>query len=269
MFRTMKELLRESAVAQRIYRRHIRPHMLQDEPEIYILRDIKFDQCVDVGAHTGTYSVLLSRNCDRVFAFEPAPHTFEVLQSLNIKNVIAYNLALGSTSGEMEISLPLVHGEIDHALATLRPLASTEFESVEKHKVKVCRFDDFETRISLKRIDFVKIDVEGFELEALLGMTRLIDLKKPDFMIEIEQRHNPKYLDVFDYLLKLQYEPFITLDGIALRRFDVAELPKLQTTERLMRDEARRFRRGEHKSYINNFFFLQPGQKSRYPISAV
>jgi FkbM family methyltransferase len=268
MFQTMKELLRESAVAQRIYRRHIRPHMLQDEPEVYILRDIKFDQCVDAGAHTGTYSVLLSRNCDRVYAFEPAPHTFEVLRSLNIKNVVAYNSALGSTSGEMEISLPLVHGEIDHALATLRPLASTDFESVKKQKVKVARFDDFETKISFNRIDFVKIDVEGFELEALRGMARLIDLKRPDFMIEIEQRHNPKYFDVFDHLLKFRYEPFITLDGIVLRRFDVAELPALQTAERLMRDEARSFRRGEHKSYINNFFFLQPERKSRYPISA-
>ncbi len=264
MLQTVKGLLKQSVFAQRTYRRYIRPYMLQDEPETYILREMTFDQCLDVGAHVGTYSILLSGNCNRVYAFEPAPKSFDSLRTLNIKNVTAYNLALGSENGETEMALPLVRGEVDYALATLRPLASTEFEGVEMHKVRVARFDDLEGKIDFKRIDFVKIDVEGFEMQVLRGMRRLLEFKKPDLMIEIEQRHNPRYLDVFDYLRGLQYEPFITVDGLALQRLDVAELPKFQTAERLMKDEARKFRRGEHKSYINNIFFLQPDHKSRF-----
>jgi FkbM family methyltransferase len=266
MFQAAKHLLKESTLAQRAYRRYIRPYMLQDEPEIYILRGMKFDQCLDVGAHVGTYSVLLSRNCTRVYAFEPAPHTFEILASLNIKNVIAYNLALGGENGEVEISLPVVRGEVDHALATLRPLAAREYERVEKHKIKVAKFDDLESKIDFKRIDFVKIDVEGFESEVMRGMSRFFEFSRPDFLIEIEQRHNPKYLDVFHYMQRLQYESFITLDGRTLQSFDATELPKVQTTERLTKDEARKFRPGEQKNYINNIFFFQPNRKSRYPI---
>jgi FkbM family methyltransferase len=264
MLKMVKDLLKQSTIAQRTYRRYVRPHMAQDEPEMYILRDIKFDQCLDVGANLGTYSILLSRNCNRIYAFEPAPTSFASLQVLNIKNVVVHNLALGGESGEMEIALPVIDGKVDHALATLRPLAGNEFENVEKHKVKVVKFDDFATKIDFNRIDFVKIDVEGFELQALRGMSRLLALKKPDLMIEIEQRHNPDYLDVFDLLRGLGYESFVTIDGLTLQSLDVVELPRLQSAERLKKDEARKFRVGEHKSYINNIFFLQPDRKSRY-----
>jgi FkbM family methyltransferase len=266
MLQTVKNLLKQSAVAQRVYRRYVRPHMLQDEPETYILRDLKFDQCIDVGANVGSYSVLLSRNCNRVYAFEPTPSSFQALQTLNIKNVILYNLALGSESGETEIVLPKISGKADYALATLRPLGTREFDDVEKFKVKVARFNDFATNIDFNHIDFVKIDVEGFELQVLRGMSRLLEKKKPDLMIEIEKRHNPNYRDVFDYLAAMGYASFFTPDGRGLQRFDVAELPQLQTAERLAMDEARRFRPGERKNYINNIFFLQPARTANYPM---
>lgn len=264
MIETVKSLLKKYPIAQRTYRRYIRPHMLQDEPEVYILKGMKFDHCLDVGANVGTYSILLSRNANRVYAFDPAPSSFASLQTLQIKNVIAYNLALGSESGATEIALPVIHGKVDHALATLRPLSSGEFEAVEKHKVKVVKFDDFAPTIDSDRIDFVKIDVEGFELQALRGMERLLARRKPDLMIEIEKRHNPDYIKVFDYLRGLGYETFVTVDGCSLQSFAVAELPAVQTTEKLLKDEARKFRPGDHKNYINNIFFLQPNRKSRY-----
>ena len=267
MFQTMRDILRESMLAQRAYRRFIRPYMLQDEPETYILKDMKFDQCLDVGAHVGTYSILLSRNCNRVYAFEPAPHAFGILQNLNIRNVIAYNVALGNENGEAEISLPFVRGKVDHALATLRPLASGEFGEFEKHKIRVARFDDFATKIDCKKIDFIKIDVEGFEMQVLRGMSRLLQSNKPDLMIEIERRHNPNYIEVFDYLAGLGYEPFITVDGVVLQSLNVVDLPKLQTSDGLSKDEARKFRLGERKSYLNNFFFLQDAHKPAYRVS--
>jgi FkbM family methyltransferase len=266
MLQTVKDLLKQSPVAQRVYRRYVRPHMLQDEPETYILRDITFDHCVDVGANVGSYSVLLCRNSNRVFAFEPTSSSFQALQNLAIKNVTLYNLALGGENGETEIVLPKISGKVDYALATLRPLGSSEFDDVEKYLVKVAKFDDFVATIDFSRIDFVKIDVEGFELQVLRGMRHLLELKKPDLMIEIEKRHNPKYRDVFDYLGAMGYKPFFTPDGCGLQSLDVAELPRLQTSERLSKDEARKFRPGERKNYINNIFFLQPDRISVYPM---
>jgi FkbM family methyltransferase len=256
--------LKDSLFVQRMYRRYVQPHLPQYEPETYILRAVKFDQCVDVGAHAGTYSILLSHNSDRVYAFEPTGHSFDILQALNIPNVSVYNLALGSESGEMEISLPRVGGETDFALATLRPLSAHEYDKVDIQKVRIAKFDDFANEIDFVRIDFVKIDVEGFEMQVLQGMQRLVESKKPALLIEIERRHNPNYRDVFDYLAGRHYAAYITVDGVALQRFDIEQLPGLQSNESLKMDEGRKFRMGERKNYINNFFFLQPGHSSQF-----
>jgi hypothetical protein len=75
MLHAVKNLLKQSMIAQRTYRRYVQPHLPQYEPETYILRGLKFDQCVDVGAHEGTYAILLSHNANRVYAFERAIHS--------------------------------------------------------------------------------------------------------------------------------------------------------------------------------------------------
>jgi hypothetical protein len=62
------------------------------------------------------------------------------------------------------------------------------------------------------------------------------------------------------------YDPYLTENGVTITRLDINELLKLQTVERLMKDEARKFKVGEHKIYINDFFFLQPEQRSRFRI---
>ena len=267
MLHAKTKSLKESLFVQRIYRRYIQPHLPRYEPETYILRGVKFDQCVDVGAHAGTYSILLSHNSDRVYAFEPTRHSFDILKALNIPNVTVHNLALSSQSGESEISLPAVGGETDFALATLRPLNTSEYEKVEKQKVKVAKFDEFEGEIDFARIDFVKIDVEGFEMEVLRGMAGLVESKKPLLLIEIEERHNPRYREVFDYLCGLRYEPYITVNGVALQPFDIEHLLRVQSEEDFNADDGRKFRMGEHKSYINNFFFLQPQHKRMFGVA--
>ncbi|MEJ0051583.1 MAG: FkbM family methyltransferase [Methylovirgula sp.] len=267
MLRALKNRLKQSMLVQTTYRRYVQPHMPQYEQETYILKNMKFDQCVDVGAHAGTYSILLSRRANHVFAFEPSKHSFDILQNLRLPNVTAFNVALSNENGEAEMSFPRLGGDIDYALATLRTLRTNEYESVDVEKVQLSQFNDFGTQINFNRIDFVKIDVEGFEMNVLLGMDRLIARRKAALLIEIEQRHNPNCREVFEYLGARGYEAYYTLEGAVLRKLDIDILPSLQTKEKLIRDSARKFRGGEPREYILNFFFLQPEHKSRFLIA--
>jgi FkbM family methyltransferase len=265
MLHAVKNLLKHSMIARQTLRRYVQPRLPQYDPEAHILRGVKFDQCVEVGARQGTYTVLLSRNATRVYAFEPARPSFDVLSALNIANVIAFHAALGSARGE--VLLPVSNRETDHAQATSRAPAATHPAKIQVQKAKVLKFDDFETQIDFDRIDFIKIGVGGFELEVLRGMERLLRLKNAALLIEIEQRHNPDYLQVFDHLGRLGYECYFTADGTRLQRLDVAELAELQSTERLAHDAARKFRAGERNRCINNIFCLQPAHRQRYRVA--
>jgi len=264
MFHGLKKLLRKSAFVRKTYRRYVHPRLPQYELEVYILRRTQFDRCIDVGANEGVYSILLSRHADRVYAFEPVGHLFEDLRGMNIENLSVYNLALGNETKEMEISFPAINGEACYALSTLRPVVVGENEKIERQRVRVAKFDDFAGEIDFERIDFVKIDVEGFELEVLHGMKDLVESKGPALMIEIEQRHNPRYLEVFDYLHALHYQPYVTEDGISIRALEMQELPNIQASFEL--NSTRKFSRGEQRNYINNFFFLRSNHKSLFPV---
>lgn len=175
MLRLLKNTIKKSQFVQRVYWRYLHPHLSQYELETYILRNLKFDQCVDVGANVGIYNVLLSRQCNCVYAFEPVRYSFEMLKTLHVQNVRVYNLALGSLSGKMDISFPTIGGKSAWALATLRSLTKGHHAEIVTQEVDVLTFDEFEGQIDFDRIDFVKIDVEGFEMDVLRGMKRLVE----------------------------------------------------------------------------------------------
>ena len=52
------------------------------------------------------------------------------------------------------------------------------------------------------QIDFIKIDVEGFELNVIKGFKNLINKYKPILLIEIEKRHNSDFKKIFNILKK-------------------------------------------------------------------
>ena len=75
-----------------------------------------------------------------------------------------------------------------------------------KTKVIGKRVHYFEEIDSKKHeIIFIKIDVEGHELEVLQGAAKIISNKKSLLLVEVEKRHNKKYLEVFKYLIDLGF----------------------------------------------------------------
>ena len=153
---------------------------------------------VDVGAHIGTYSILLHKRCKEVYAFEPQKDIFDCLTiGLCINNVFnakTHNLALGSK----EDSLSLHYTSDDGAGSTLRCeiLQSSQSPLTSREQVPVKTLDSF----GLKNVDFLKIDVEGYELEVIKGATTtLMENNFPPFIFDTFP--DPWYKDDHDLLL--------------------------------------------------------------------
>jgi FkbM family methyltransferase len=134
---------------------------------------------VDIGANLGYYTILASEMVSvsgRVFAFEPDPRNFKLLNrnvALNqCRNVVAENKAI--SDGPQEIQLyrsPSNFG--DHRTYAVRADALNQGNQRSRISVSATSLDDY-FREAPARIDFIKMDVQGAENAALLGMKRLL-----------------------------------------------------------------------------------------------
>lgn len=132
---------------------------------------------IDVGAGTGTEAIIYSDLVGargKVFAIESHPETFKSLQTLIDKggysNTEAHQVAIGSENGA--VWLQNQHAHQKNALM--------EEPDVEEKAVNVQMrtLDQFVFDNKIKRIDFLKVNIEGAELQMLGGMTQSIHIIK-------------------------------------------------------------------------------------------
>jgi len=143
--------------------------------------------CLDIGSNIGYYALLESKIVEtngRVIAIEPSPQNFQYLKKnleiQNVKNVDAYNFAASDKNGEVNF---LVYKESNGSF-TIPDGEETDIPG-EIIKVQAKTIDTFLEEISLKQIDFVRMDVEGYEYHIINGMKNIIKNSKPMFQIEI------------------------------------------------------------------------------------
>lgn len=160
---------------------------------------------LDVGANIGLYSLTAARHAKKVYCFEPDPISFQNLvrniEANKCKNVQVVNKAVSNKTGCAELSntqeYPLSRGQL-HLLSENDP-AKQSYISIE-----TIALDEFFSDKSDK-VDIVKLDVEGFENEALRGMERIIKTnQRMKFFIEFNPftltRHGTDVISFIDYL---------------------------------------------------------------------
>ncbi len=156
---------------------------------------------MDVGAHYGYTAIALSRLVGpggRVFAFEPVAATAGCLTRTGTANKIAQLIvipfALGTPESLELRRLPPVRGMVDSTIGPGR-------EGLEA--VLVSRLDWLWQRIcdGASRVDGVKIDVQGMEIEAIGGMENLLKEFNPKLVVEVHRGvDRRRLLDVLEAL---------------------------------------------------------------------
>ena len=167
----------------------------------------KFKNTLDIGAATGMYSSHFAEHSKSVICFEAVPPVYEQLEKIKQKhnNVITHNLAVSNEVGLLDFY-------VDD-----KRLSNSSFQNlVEGQKIQV----ETTTIDSLKLIDvgFMKIDVEGVELDVLVGANDTIEEYKPTCMVEVYEKFNKYPVETtFEFFFVRGYRCFYNHRGQGLK----------------------------------------------------
>lgn len=173
---------------------------------------------LDIGANIGYHSLFVAsllKESGRVYSFEPISHLCSQLQASialnNFTNIEVCNFGLAESEGEATIHMR----DENIGGSTLLSFPKIEkFDVKETEKVSLKKLDSFLGEHA--KVDVIKIDVEGYELEALRGAVNILKSNHPVIFMEFSpviyfQDYANKPLDLVDFLRGLGYS-FFSLD---------------------------------------------------------
>lgn len=169
------------------------------------------DTMFDVGANLGqTWEWFRNNEAKaKIYCFEPISATFEVLKSKTEKdgNCILENVALGNEEGKKVVKL---FDEEYSALNSLRDDVMNLNSNAKEEIIKVETLDSYCLKSKIDKIDFLKIDTEGYELNVLEGASGMLDAGKISFVFcEIgflrENNRNTYFADLTEWLAAKDY----------------------------------------------------------------
>ncbi|HEY8602986.1 FkbM family methyltransferase [Tsuneonella suprasediminis] len=159
---------------------------------------------VEIGANIGSLTVGLAQlaNQGRVYAFEPQRIVFQTLCANitlnNLSNVFAYQYAVGAESGTIKVP-------------DLDPYIENNFGGIELgpevhgNSVPLTTID----QMNFQQLDFLKMDIEGMECEALKGATETIRRFRPIIYVEADRQE--RFTELYTILSGHRYRMYWSL----------------------------------------------------------
>lgn len=150
---------------------------------------------LDVGSFIGTHMVAMAQRVGpsgRVYAFEPQPGCRDLVQRTIRENDLEQCTFIGAAVGDQNTHVKMQTGAGPTATSTLRTLDPWNHHT-DALDVDMVRIDDFLTEQNIETVDFLKLDVQGAELEAVEGMkTRLGDIRAMQIEIHTKYIEEPE-----------------------------------------------------------------------------
>ena len=129
----------------------------------------------DVGANNGDWSALVlnTNKLAKIHAFEPQPALAAHIAA-TYPEIAVNNLAVGESAGELDLYDYADHPGSQHASLLRGVIDDIHGGTPRVTKVSVITIDEYCGKHNVKHIDFLKIDVEGFELAVLRGAKEML-----------------------------------------------------------------------------------------------
>ena len=171
-----------------------------EEEELNLISNIIDKEIfIDVGANIGNHTLYFRNSFKKIYSFEPHPKTYKLLQfnTEDIPNIEVFNFGLSNLKKKLNI-----------LFQSVKNVAGQGFQNEHKqgHEVFFERFDDlynFENSIS-----FIKIDVEGNELDVLRSMKKNLENNSPIISLEFDMKNFTNNNEIISFLRELGYKKF-------------------------------------------------------------
>lgn len=182
---------------------------------------------IDAGANIGYLTLAFARRCNKgiVYSFEPDSDNFNSLSrnvALNdLRNVKLFNVALGNTQGKAQL-----YKMYESNPGANRILSDAPGSDTASEEVTVTTLNEWNRQGAFQKVDFMKIDVEGFEMFLLQGATELIRKWRPLLFVELAAPnlaiHHITPLQLIEFIELLGYTVH---DAKKMRPMDKQRIP--------------------------------------------
>lgn len=183
----------------------------------FIKKHLKTDSVFfDIGAHSGFFSIYSATIIKKgsIHAFEPIPHLchdiYKSIQINRIKNIKVNQFCLGNRDGKVKFNMS--------AQLDLSGIEETHLQFRSKViKTKIMKLATYCRRNKIKKIDMIKIDVEGGEKDILFPAESLLRKFMPviiaEFSVDTTTAFNYHPNELYDFLDKLGYKMYGLVNG--------------------------------------------------------
>ena len=187
------------------------------------------DTVFDVGANVGLITIPLAYylrdSGGTVVAFEPVKTNFDrLVDTIHINQLDAivkpFNIALGDEEGEIEMALE-TRNILHKGVTTGNAVIHKGMEDSSRYTLstaRIARLDTFVAENKIKRVDFIKVDIEGAELLFLRGGAKFLQEQRPviygEFNFPMMPRLDHTFLDVAKLIQPWGYKIFAFADRL-------------------------------------------------------
>lgn len=176
---------------------------------------------LDLGANFGQMSILWSK-CKpgvEVYAFEASRFIFEILNKnvkLNTDKVKTLNVLIGNeTNKQISIKKSQLNENTTYGTNKIETIDINRHNQVDADKIDTMKIDDISFD---KNISAMKIDVQGYDLEALKGAEKTINKYKMPIIFEYEEKFEKEFNYTFknfeDFINKINYKIDTKIDNV-------------------------------------------------------
>lgn len=175
-----------------------------------LLKELPEPIIFDIGANIGTFTTWMAKAFPngKIYSFEPQRAVFQMLSGNaainNLYNVYTYNMALGKENAKIEFEEPNYFEKNDYGTFSL-------VENIIQQRTKnlitveIKTLDTFLEYYNIPKVDLLKIDVEGMDLDVLIGGHKTIKKYLPIIFIEHSDNRKSILEEIKEFLNNFDY----------------------------------------------------------------